>query len=119
MESSFANSEILRQAKMGELAQSIRPRLLFAEHSHAHVTLGQVLRPAFVAKTVVEPHSVELGKGALAEGKTDRSGSFCAVTQSTLLGAFVSQPKKPRHRTRFPYENYDSHRSKAVPFAHF
>lgn len=69
MEPSFAKSEISRQAKMGGLAQSIRPRLLFVEYSHAHLTLGHVLRPAVVAKTLVEPHSVELRKGLLPRGK--------------------------------------------------
>lgn len=66
MESSFANSEISRQAKMRELVQSIRPRLLFAEHSHAHLTLGRMLPPAFVAKTLEYPHPAEVGKVANA-----------------------------------------------------
>ena len=89
VESSIANSEILRQPKMGEFAQSIQPRLLFAEHSHAHLMLDQVLRPALVAKTLDQPHPTEVGKVASPEGKMDRTGSFWYRTQSTLTVTFV------------------------------
>jgi hypothetical protein len=36
-------------------------------------------------------HNPKMGKVALVEGKTDQSGSFWHVPQSTLLGVFVSR----------------------------
>jgi hypothetical protein len=39
-----------------------------------------------------------VGKVALVEGKTDQSSSFWHVTQSTLIGAFVSRSfRKPNY----------------------
>jgi hypothetical protein len=55
------------------------------------ISLEQAMEFELIAKTLEEPHPTEVGKIAFLERKTDFLGSFWHVTQSTLLGAFVSQ----------------------------
>jgi hypothetical protein len=59
--------------------------------THVDIASDQVPQAKLVAKTLDEPHSTEVGKVALVEGKTDQSGSFWHMPQSTLLGRFVSR----------------------------
>lgn len=61
-----------------------------ASAAHFGIALHQAPEPQLVAKTLDKPHTTKVGKLALVEGKTDQSSAFWHVTQSTLLGVFVS-----------------------------
>jgi hypothetical protein len=56
-----------------------------------NVPLEQVAKSKLVAKTLNQPHPTEVSNVSFLEGKTDFSGTFWHVTQSTPLGAFLSQ----------------------------
>lgn len=56
-----------------------------------NVSLEQVAKSEPVAKTLNQPHSTEVRDVGFLEGKTNFSGTFWHVTQSTPLGAFLSR----------------------------
>jgi hypothetical protein len=56
-----------------------------------NVPLEQVAKYKLVAKTLNQPHPTEVSNVSFLEGKTDFSGTFWHVTQSTPLGTFLSQ----------------------------
>ena len=74
--------------------------------THVDIALDQAPQPQLVAKTLNEPHTTKVGKLALVEGKTDQSSAFWHVTQSTLLGVFVSRSFLNPNYTILRSENY-------------
>lgn len=48
-----------------------------------------ISKPELVAKTLDQPHPTEVGNVTLVEGKSDFSGTFRHVAQSSLLGSLL------------------------------
>jgi len=69
----------------------------------SHVLLNKPAQLQAFAKSFDQPHSAEVRMVRFPEGKTDQSGSFWHMPQSTLLGRFVAR--------RFSNPNYTFLRS--------
>lgn len=70
-----------------------------------NIALQQAAQAKFVAKTLDQPHSAEVSNVGFLECNRDFSGTFWHLTESTLLGSFVSYPFYQIFRNNFSSTN--------------